>query len=397
MVEKETNKEIDLKNKNYFIKLFTNYLPENKLYDFKIKDFNWATIGKYSSWLSLLDHLKLDDNYIERLHDMVEELKSKLSLEKNHYHRKDQYLWFFKYQIVPMLVNKKSEGYKEIQEELFKKIFSSATKPKENNPNKLNIILLLALFSIGFYYFSACIFWEEAMDLAKKPTKKHLKSKRKEKKVKDEDEEKEKVENSRFDDEDFYESDWSDRLFDRIMMYTDRVRKPIKQALPDFHENRAFKNIFLSLISNFDGLNKEVSEWVKEEKVIIEYIVTDHCTKYTDMALFSLKEEEESNQEESELNEEDEGASEKTIKWAKETLSSEEVKIALEKLFALDLQKLVIECSLDFTTERTLEKEDFDDDEGSNGLSDEEAVDGMEGEEDEDCCGEGEDCSDNAS
>jgi hypothetical protein len=350
MVDKENKSSI--KDKNYFIKLISSHLEQNKLYNFKIKEFNWANLSNFNTWLSLFEFLKLEEFTKERLHDMIEELKAKINLEKNSFKRRDQYIWFFKYQIVPMLVNKNSEGYEEIVKELFEKIFSAATKPKETNPNKYNLILLLALFSVSFYYFTAGVYWEQAINESVKPIKTSMKSKRTEKKGDDEDSQK-PVEDG------YYESDWSDNQYERFYNYIVEIRKTLKNSLPDFHEMRAILKIFTALTINFSGLHKDVTNWIKNDMVVLGEFVANNCSAFNKMSLFEKKKIQDDEEEDEE---ECQGEEENEIfkKWSKETLSSEETKTALSKLVILDLQKMVIENIVDFKTERTLEMETYD-------------------------------------
>jgi hypothetical protein len=312
MVETES-KSINLK------KSIIDALHKNPFFNLEISKVDWVAIESLNSFEEIFEKDNVDENIKKLLVTTSNEI---FQLVKSRKFQSKKNTWFYKYNFILLLTDPTNLAYQNIKKELIEHFIKLCRKNNEEGITKTyKLILLLIFFAFGAYAILISTVYHKAIF--------------------------ENIYNS-----DSLNSSSNKSWYELIS----EVDVQLIKQFPDYSQRRIFTKIALKVSSIFgDKVYLPFKEYAEKSGYNSDPFL-DVFEHEDDLLGFSgnLNEEEYQNS-----SWKKEGSK---ISWIYKIpeLTKEEVDKAIVEFMGIDIQELVISCSLDFSNTKTLDDLDSD-------------------------------------
>ena len=295
---------------------------KNPLYNHDLKEVNWAMVGSFEKLSLLLKEFKLEKDFESKLNIAC---KSWFNfLKKDSISQRDINYWSYKYYIVILLTDPKSEEYEASKRELISHIISLCKDDNDEFVHVKKLCSILYFLSITFYAF-------HLLTIALY----HF-----------------KIDNDGFQQlEDNQKDDSVDSYYFEDVL--EDVETDIKKILPDFHNIRVSNKIFLEFTKLFGTkLSNIMGDLNNKNENCFEPLLYSFESNDNLLGLTINEEALEDSISRSGTNEDDIKCLQLLNDFG--AIKSEEVEKAIEDFVKLDLVDMIIKCTFSFTQTKTL-------------------------------------------
>lgn len=339
------DKQVSYSEKDYYVTSFLEQHKNNPIFNMSFEDYNWAILGSQKKLTELMASFKLDEDFIALCNTVF--LTQKQLLFHKKCSKKETQLWQFKYCLLLTFSNQETEQYKSIKEEFISSI-KNAIKSDNGCYNKLSLVKIMLGMALGMFSLIAVTTYN---DFLFRDVEKTKKSKKIEERIYD----KPTAANG---EEEESEDDCSNSSDNDLEDLLKAICDNLKEFFPKLTLDKCIVKVFMMLISHFGTISSDLSELILKEKLKEKFSKEEHIFDfYMDLLDITEKVFQPDEKDSDSVNSDDSDKADNLLngefkelnrKWKLNGLSEEEFAKATKSFMSLDLQKAIIESSLEF-------------------------------------------------